>query len=115
MILVPSMTESHAGLSRVRATAQARAVEHHAFVVISSTVGRPTDAWVHHGQAAVLAPSDGAFGEPLAQGPNHLPAIVYADLDLEHLRQSRVATGFWPARDARPDSVEVRSVEPDGP
>jgi len=54
-ILIPSMTETEAGLKRVRWSAQARAVEHHAFVVVTGTVGR-YPGWEQVGQAALLEP-----------------------------------------------------------
>jgi len=99
VLLVPSMTESEHGLYRVRWAAQARAVEHHAYVVVAGTVGRPSESWRHFGQAAFLTPRDGDFEGVLAEGPRDVEAIVYGDLDLEDLRTSRAKVTFYPAKD----------------
>ena len=100
VILVPSMTESVHGLNRVRWSAQARAVEHHAFVVIAGTVGRPQPSWQHFGQAVFLTPRSEGFPGVLNEGPLGAPGVVLGDLDLERLRASRDRTGFYPALDA---------------
>lgn len=99
VLLVPSMTESEHGLYRVRWAAQARAVEHHAYVVVAGTVGQPSPTWRHYGQAAVLTPRDDGFEGVLAEGPRDLAAVVYGDLDLERLRTSRARVTFYPAKD----------------
>ncbi len=99
VFLVPSMTESEHGFFRVRWAAQARAVEHHAYVVVAGTVGHPTPSWSHHGQAVFLTPRDRGFEGVLAEGPRDQGAIVYGDLDLERLRNSRAAVTFYPAKD----------------
>jgi predicted amidohydrolase len=99
VILVPSMTESTHGYHRVRWAAQARAVEHHAYVVVAGTVGTPSPDWPHFGQAAFLTPRDAGFPGLLAEGPYNAPALVLADLDLEKLRASRASASFYPAKD----------------
>ncbi len=100
VILVPSMTESSHGYHRVRWAAQARAVEHHAYVVIAGTVGTPNPTWQHFGQAAFLTPRDEGFPGVLAEGPMGEPALIFADLDLAKLRASRASATFYPAKDA---------------
>ena len=99
VILVPSMTESADGVYRVRWAAQARAVEHHAYVVVAGTVGHPGPEWVHHGQAAFITPRDAGFEGILAEGERGVEAVVFGDLDLERLRTSRVEVTFYPAKD----------------
>lgn len=99
VILVPSMTESEHGLGRVRWSAQARAVEHHAFVVVASTVGQPSPTWAHFGQSVVVTPRDEGFPGILAEAPRAEPTILFADLDVSALRRSRAQTTFYPARD----------------
>ncbi len=106
ILLVPSMTESRAGLHRVRWSAQARAVEHHAFVVVASTVGEPTEDRRHFGRSAVLTPRTPGFSGLLAEADQGRSGIVFADLDLAALRDSRESSGFYPARDARRVSAE---------
>lgn len=99
VILVPSMTESPHGFSRVRWAAQARAVEHHAYVVLAGSVGSPSPSWVHFGQAAFITPRDEGFPGILIEGPLNSPAIVLGDLDLAALRRSRSQATFYPAKD----------------
>ena len=99
VILIPSMTESEHGFFRVRWTAQARAIEHHAYVGIAGTVGRPSPSWEHHGQGVLLGPQEGAFAGVLASGPVNQPGMVIGELNLEALRMSRKRSGFYPALD----------------
>lgn len=102
LVLVPSMTESAAGLHRVRACAAARAVEHHAFVVVAGTVGAPQPGWVHHGRSVVLAPHDGArFAGVLAEGPLGAAGPLVVALDFVALAASRRESALSPARDER--------------
>ncbi len=98
-IFVPSMTESTSGLQRVRWCSQARAVEHHAFVVVSGTVGKPSASWEHFGQAAVIAPRDKFFeGEPNV-GPLNEPFVLSVRLNMQRLRESRGESVFIPSLD----------------
>lgn len=64
LLLVPSCTETPAGLSRVQIGSRARALENQIYVGVSSTVGDCT--WssavdFNTGQAGVYAPADGVF------------------------------------------------------
>lgn len=99
LLLVPSMTESEQGLCRVRACAEARAVEHHAFVVVAGTVGAPTVDWRHFGGSAVLAPQEGPFAGWLAEARGGTEALLTAPLDVAALRRSRTESAFFPVRD----------------
>lgn len=101
VILVPSMTESEAGADRVRWTAAARAVEHHAYVLVAPTAGAPTDDWRHFGRAVALTPRAPGFPGVLAEAETSEATLLLADLDLGRLRQSRNDAGFFPARDER--------------
>ena len=56
IIFVPSMAESKGGLQRILKTSSTRAIEHHAYVVVSSTVGGPTKTWQHFGKSSVFSP-----------------------------------------------------------
>ncbi|MGF1510989.1 MAG: nitrilase-related carbon-nitrogen hydrolase [Myxococcota bacterium] len=99
VILVPSMTESEAGRDRVRWTAQARAVEHHAYVVVVPTTGQPTPSWQHFGRVIFLGPQDGGQASLLYTAPFGRDDVFTVTLDLAALRQSRETTKFYPARD----------------
>lgn len=110
IIFVPSMTESESGLQRVRWCAQARAVEHHAFVIVAGTVGSPSESWHHFGQAAFLAPRDSRFVDgPVTGHPGQAMAVTHL-LNLQALRESRLATEFNPSADmtSRPVNSPVR-------
>ncbi len=110
IIFVPSMTESEAGLQRVRWCAQARSVEHHAFVVVAGTVGSPSESWRHFGQAAFLAPRDSRFAGGPVTGRAGKAMILTHPLHMRTLRESRQTTEFNPSSDMRirPTSSRVR-------
>jgi predicted amidohydrolase len=99
LFVVPSMTGPD-GLYRVRWAAQARAVEHHAFVVVAGI----TDSVVYgdrfHARAAVLTPREVGFPGVLAEGAFDVPQAVHAQLDFDKLRASREDAGMYPVRDA---------------
>jgi predicted amidohydrolase len=99
IIFVPSMTESESGLQRVRWCAQARAVEHHAFVIVAGTVGSPSPSWKHFGQAAFLAPRESRFTVNPVTGPPGQAMLLTNPLNLQALRESRQSTEFNPSAD----------------
>lgn len=113
-ILVPSMTGAK-GFHRVRWASQARAIEHHAFVVVTGTVDGPGGAFGLVAQAAILSPQDRLFSGLIRQGPKGKDALVYADLNLERLRFSRKAAGIYAGRDQTLRPTPIRVVAPDGP
>jgi len=98
LVLVPSMTESPAGANRVRFTARARAVEHHAFVVVAPTRGRPSRSWRHFGEVEFSTPQDRDWPGEVPR-TELVPDLFRARLDLEALRRSRASTRWYPARD----------------
>lgn len=110
IIFVPSMTESESGLQRVRWCAQARSVEHHAFVIVAGTVGSPSQSWKHFGQAAFLAPRDSRFVENPVTGHAGQAMVLTHSLNLQTLRESRQSTEFNPSADitSRKLGVPVR-------
>lgn len=110
VLLVPSMTESRSGLQRVRWAGQSRVVELHNFVVISGTVGEIGKDWLHYGQSAFLSPRDVLFPEPPVEGKLGFPGITMGRLDFARLRESRLKTEFFPARDEAGRKIEVREL-----
>jgi predicted amidohydrolase len=111
MILIPSMTGAK-GLQRVRWSAQARAVEQHAFVVVTGTVEAAGSTQLDHSARAVfLSPQDAGFPGVLRQGPLNREAIVYSDLNLTQLRASRAKAGLYAGRDQVQRPVPVRVVQ----
>jgi predicted amidohydrolase len=94
VLVVPSCTDTRAGWWRVRACAQARAIENQIYVIQSCTVGglRGLPAMhLNYGLASVLGPSDRHFSPDgvLAQGTAQQETLVFADLDLARLRDVR--------------------------
>lgn len=107
ILIVPSMT-SPAGYDRVRVTAQARAVEHHAYVIVAGIVdadGSSLDQF--SGNVAIYEPFDHGYRGVRAQGVLDAPTPVRADLDLAKLRATKVSSGFYPGRD---QGSRVRSL-----
>ncbi|MBC7385056.1 MAG: hypothetical protein H7301_02700 [Cryobacterium sp.] len=107
VLLIPSMTETAAGLQRVRWSAQARAVELHAYVIVSGTVGKVGGDWFHFGQNSFITPRDRLFPESPIEGVLGAPGIVMGSIDIVRLRKSREETEFFPARDQRGREVKV--------
>ncbi len=100
LILVPSMTESRAGANRVRFTARARAIEHHAFVLVAPTRGRPSRSWRHFGEVEISTPRDRDWPGEIPR-TEVVPDLFRGRLDLDALRKSRSVTKWYPARDER--------------
>ena len=101
VLFVPSMAESPAGMKRVRWTAQARAIEHHAIVVVSGTVGQTTDTWHHFGQAAVFSPADEEFFPEDTLGEPSKRQLIIQTINLPDLLASRSKSHYYPAKDVR--------------
>jgi predicted amidohydrolase len=101
LILIPSMTESVEGLRRVRWSALARSVEHHAYVVVTGAVGNPTPDWKMWAQALFVTPQGGLLGGEPALGPYNRAGIAYHTFDMALLGRSREKTKFFPAREQR--------------
>lgn len=94
LLLVPSCTDAAAGYHRVRVAAQARALESQCYVLVSPLVGEA--AWspaidVNVGAAGVYGPPDRGFPDDgvVAQGVINQAGWVYAEIDLERVRNVR--------------------------
>jgi predicted amidohydrolase len=94
ILLVPSCTDAAAGYHRVRVAAQARALESQCYVLVSPLVGEA--AWspaidVNVGAAGVYGPPDRGFPDDgvVAQGVINQPGWVYAEIDLDLVRNVR--------------------------
>lgn len=101
LILVPSMTADIYGFNRVRWSAQARAVEHFAYIAHTGTVssGAVIDGWSNYGRASILTPQYKDFPGVLIEGPENAPALIFGTLNFETLRRVRKRAGLYPARD----------------
>ncbi len=93
-LLVPSCTQFATGYHRVRVGARARALENQCYAVQSPLIGQAP--WTYAleqatGAAGVFAPIESRFSDDgvIAEGVTDATGWVYADLDLEALRESR--------------------------
>lgn len=94
LILIPTCTERASGYARVRAAAQARALESQVATVVAPTVG---DApWspavdLNTGRAGIYVPPDPAtaMSGVLAEGELDRPGWIVADIDFAALRRIR--------------------------
>jgi predicted amidohydrolase len=107
VILIPSQT-GEPGFTRVRWAAQARAIEHMAYVVVTGTTGCPADGWEMKAQGAVLGPSLDGFTPLIAEGVMDANAVVFASLDLAKLREAKAAGKYCPAQDQRTNNVHIK-------
>jgi predicted amidohydrolase len=99
IILVPSWTSSMQGFHRVSWTAQARAIEHYAYVIKTSTVAAKGATDVHFGQAAIIQPQDLAYSTQIKQGTFNKPDIIFGEIQREMLDEQRQKTGYYPAKE----------------
>lgn len=101
LLLVPSCTDTVAGFHRVRIGAMARALESQCVVVQAPTVG--DCSWMpaldeNRGRASVYGPPDGFWPETgiIAEGAMDQPGWVFADVNLDRVRQSRADGAVLP-------------------
>jgi len=119
LILTPSCTGSIHGLRRVRFCAQARAVEHHAWVLQTSTIQPPPGAGgvatvnmnEHTGQAAIIPPSESLYEDFRREGPLNQAAILIGEVDIRRSRKTRALPVVYPARDERRRTVLPRLAD----
>jgi predicted amidohydrolase len=98
IILIPSWTSTPSGLNRVTWSARARAVEHYAYVVKTSTVPGP-DIEDLFGQAEIIGPQDTGFATDIISGPLNQAALITGELDLHKIRYHRPHSGYYPAHE----------------
>ncbi|HEX8387280.1 MAG TPA: GNAT family N-acetyltransferase, partial [Rubricoccaceae bacterium] len=112
ILFVPFCTDNRQGYLRVRLCAQARAIENQMFVVTAGVTGlipSVENMDINYAQSGVFTPSDFPFARDgvAAECEPNLEALVVADLDLELLRQNRLAGTVRPWADRRTDLYEV--------
>jgi predicted amidohydrolase len=109
LIMIPSWTGSMSGFNRVNWSAQARAVEHYAYVVKTSTVPEKNSVDPHFGQASVISPQDTGFPTNTIDGKYNKADIVFADVMIDGLSQKREKTGYYPIKEQalRKEKIKV--------
>lgn len=99
LIVIPSMTESEEGFRRVQYSAKARAVEHHAYVVVAGTVGQPEEDWTNIGQGAFFGPQYPGYPDVIKVGEKNKEGLVIKTLDFQQLRKTKAENQFYPAQE----------------
>ena len=94
VLLVPSCTEAHAGMSRVQIGSRARALEGQCYVAHAPLVGAVEHCELvdnNTGQAGIYGPPDTGFPEDgvVAAGESDSPGWVLADFEPEAMIKTR--------------------------
>ncbi len=97
LIIIPSMTESPEATRRVRYTAQARAVEHHAYTVVVPAVGEVSKDWIMYGRTLVTPPQYPSYPESIVAGPENQSFSQNFKLNFDKLQKTRQENKFYPA------------------
>ena len=117
ILFVPYLTDTQNAYSRVRACAQARAIENECFVVIAGSVGnlpRVHNMDIQYAQSGVFTPCDFAFptdGRRAEATPN-TEMILVSDVDLDLLNALHTYGGVRNIKDRRKDLYEVKVKKP---
>lgn len=116
ILFVPYCTDERHGFTRVRITAQARAIENQIYVAIAGTVGNiPSvpNMDIQYAQSAIFTPSDFPFSRDgiVAIAEENAEMVVIADVDLEVLRRTRHNGTVTPLKDRRKDLYELKFNE----
>ena len=116
ILFVPFMTDTQNGYLRVRACAQARAIENECYVAIAGSVGNlphVNNMDIQYSQSAVFTPSDFAFPNNgiKAEATPNAEMVLIADLDLFALRDLHEYGTVKILKDRRKDLYEVRQLK----
>lgn len=113
ILFVPYLTDTQNAYNRVRACAQARAIENECYVAITGCVGNlpgVSNMDIQFGQAAVFTPSDFSFPENAikAEATPNTEMTVIADVDLVLLKDLHYNGSVRTLGDRRKDLYEVK-------
>jgi predicted amidohydrolase/GNAT superfamily N-acetyltransferase len=119
VIFVPFNTNDRLGYLRVRACAQARAIENQIYVAIAGCAGTlpaVENADIHYSQCGIFTPSDVSFARDgvAAESTPNIETVLTHDVDIELLRRNRHSGTVRPWTDRRRDLYTVRYAGPDG-
>lgn len=113
ILFVPFLTDTQNGYTRVRACAQARAIENECYVAIAGSVGnlpKVHNMDIQYAQSAVFTPSDFSFpsnGIKAETTPNTETTLI-ADVDVDLLRELHNFGAVRNLLDRRTDIYEVK-------
>lgn len=117
ILFVPFLTDTQNGYTRVRACAQARAIENECYVAIAGSVGnlpKVHNMDIQYAQSAVFTPSDFSFpsnGIKAEATPNTETTLI-ADVDVDLLRELHTFGAVRNLKDRRLDLYEVKRTPP---
>ena len=115
ILFVPFLTDTQNGYSRVRNTAQARAIENECYVAIAGSVGNLPNVHnmdIQYAQSMVFTPCDFQFptnGIKAEATPN-AETIVIADVDLDLLTELHNVGSVKNLKDRRKDIFSLTKV-----
>jgi len=109
---VPFNTNDRLGYLRVRACAQARAIENQVYVSIAGCAGNlPSvqNADIHYSQCGIFTPSDVGFARDAiaAESTPNIETVLTHDVDVELLQRNRNNGTVRPWTDRRRDLYRV--------
>lgn len=112
ILFVPYWTDTKNGYLRVRSCAQARAIENECYVVICGSCGnlpQVENLDVQYSQAAVFSPSDFSYPHDavMAETTPNTEMLMFSDLDLDKLKQTRSEGSVNNLKDRRTDLYSV--------
>jgi predicted amidohydrolase len=119
ILFVPFNTNDRLGYLRVRACAQARAIENQVYVAIAGCAGNlPSveNADIHYSQCGIFTPSDVGFARDAiaAESTPNIETVLVHDVDVELLRRNRNQGTVRPWTDRRTDLYRVEWIGPEG-
>ncbi|WP_028296125.1 carbon-nitrogen hydrolase family protein [Olivibacter sitiensis] len=116
ILFVPFLTDTQNGYTRVRACAQARAIENECYVAISGSVGNlpnVNNMDIQYAQSAVFTPSDFAFptnGVKSEATPN-TEMVLITDVDLYALKELHEYGTVKTMKDRRHDLYQLNLLK----
>lgn len=112
LIFVPFCTAERQGYLRVRYCAHARAVENQCYIAMAGNVGnlpQVKNMDIQYAQSAILTPCDFVFSRDgvAADSTPNTEMLIFADLNLESLYESRVSGSVLNLNDRRHELFSV--------
>lgn len=119
ILFVPFLTDTQNAFTRVKACAQARAIENECFVAIAGCVGnlpKVHNMDIQYAQSAVFTPADFAFptNGVKAEATANAEAVLIADVELDQLKKLRMHGSVRNLLDRRPDLYDLKQLKPNG-
>jgi predicted amidohydrolase len=119
ILFVPFLTDTQNAFTRVKACAQARAIENECFVAIAGGVGnlpKVHNMDIQYAQSGIFTPADFAFptnGIKAEATPN-TETVLIVDVELDKLKKLRSQGSVRNLADRRTDLYELKKLKPNG-